>query len=79
MKIEGQFHGEIDQKRFYMPGTKFIDTCRVCQRQAIWDGKQEYLSYPDVGKPIDFDWYCPDCGNEWNTKILIQISISEVK
>lgn len=78
MKIEGKVIAETDVKRFYLPGIKLIHQCPECEEEQIWNGSSDYLSYPYIGKPIDFDFYCQHCDHEWTHRILLDLSVKEV-
>jgi len=61
MKIEGKVTGEVDYKRFYLPGLKITAQCPVCKKDLLFDGDHDYISYPKLGSPSVVYFYCEAC------------------
>jgi hypothetical protein len=78
MKIESLPPTSIECKRLYLP-FKIILTCPKCGQDTEIDlSRQHYLSYPEVGVPMDYDCYCIYCDHEWTEKIQLTIGLSVV-
>ena len=69
--------GEIDVKRFYIPGTIIQDHCPECKHLNELDLEDQYLSYPKVGEPEGLYFHCDECEHEWQPEIIIEIKVSE--
>lgn len=78
MQVHGKFKGEIEVKRFYMPGIKFTELCPECSEPWEWDGESDYISNPVVGKPETIHAYCQECEREWEGQILLEVKITVV-
>lgn len=57
-RIEGTMRGEMDEKRFYLPGVVVRDACPKCGAAYERDYVGSYLSYPTAGEPFDLTLYC---------------------
>lgn len=77
MKIEGQVKGQSETKRFYLPGIKVSDECPKCGETNIWDGSDEYISYPLFGTPFEFNFCCA-CEAEWSKLVTLNLALTEV-
>ncbi len=65
---------ELDLKRCYLPFTVHAQ-CPQCKEMVEADlSDSYYLSYPKVGKPIEFGLYCETC--EKDIKVLLVLKIS---
>lgn len=66
-----------DYKRCYVPGYVIKDVCPKCGTVAEDDLGTDYLSYPDLNKPMDHGMYCrnEECGGEWTVKIVLRMSV----
>ena len=43
------------------------------------DFSTEYLSYPVTNVPKEINFYCSNCEEEWDKKVILRISLEEVK
>lgn len=75
MQIHGKFKGEIEVKRFYLPGIKFTELCPKCSEPWEFDGDSEYISNPVVGEPEKVHAYCCECEHEWERKIVLNVTV----
>jgi hypothetical protein len=78
VRVKGKARGQLDVKRFYLPGVTISDDCPKCRREVAYPlstGNDRYLSYPIVGEPSDFHFYCHECGAEWTVRLLLTISL----
>lgn len=76
IKIKGTCKGQMDDKRFKVPGVIVEDECPKCG--AAWKadlGKDHYLCYPIVGKPYDLNGYCHKCQAEWSVRVILRVSL----
>ena len=65
----------VEVKRFYIPFT--IETkCPNCNKKNVTNLEREYLSYPPLGDPFEFGFYCSDCDYDWTEKIILDIVLS---
>ena len=78
MKIEPLVPTSIECKRLYLP-FKITLTCPECGQNTERDlSRQDYLSYPKVGVPMDYPCYCIYCDHEWTEKVQLTIGLSVV-
>ena len=77
MRVEGKVKGPSETKRFYMPGLKIYDNCPECGIENVWDGAEDYISYPPIGQPFKFNFYC-FCNTEWQRMIVIDYTLTQV-
>lgn len=68
-----------DIKRFYLPGITVTRKCPHCNAIMTWDGSEEYLCSPNVGK-FHFHFYCQACDEEsyFDANLSINIEIAEL-
>lgn len=85
-KIIGTCNGaEIDVKRFYVPGVQIESQCPKCESTRTRNLADFYLSFPVVGKPSDFHFYCEEsntgefCNTEWDVKIILDMNVRIVE
>lgn len=75
-------HGEIDDKRFYLPGVVLEDTCPSGDHVVTMDLGEQYLSYPIIGAVDSAWWYCGQCedagrrGEDVNWRLNYRLNIS---
>ena len=62
--------GEVAVKRFYVP-IEVHEKCPKCNHDVVWDGEEDYLSYPNGEEVIEF--YCDNCDNDFTSKKTIEI------
>ena len=75
-KVKGKFDGDIEVKRFYMPGIIVEDECSKCLEVVEWSGESDYISYPNTSdKNMHVHMYCQDCENEWEIPITLEITV----
>lgn len=75
-KIVGKFtEGNIDVKRFYLPGISLESCCPKCGMKVTRDFGANYISYPVVGKPEPAYMYCEECDEEWRVSLILDISV----
>lgn len=79
MKIVGKASGEIDVKRFYIPGLEVQGNCPKCRAEFTRDFSTDYLSYPQIGEPKTLHLYCPECDHEWQRQMVLDISLKLIK
>lgn len=78
-KITGSFKGEVDCKRFYMPGVVASDICPKCAKDIVLDHNQHYIEYPTIGTPCLLYFYCSGCDTDWTRKVLLNLQITAVE
>jgi C4-type Zn-finger protein len=66
----------LDVKRFYH-GHEIKDDCPKCKTTEVI-GEDEYISYPNFGRPTEIHFYCGKCNHKWSRKVLITVNIDEV-
>jgi len=76
MKIIGSFIGNVECKRFYMPGIKVFSVCPKCNEERELDFNNQYLSYPVVNRFQPFYFYCKPCEENWEEEAMLEIKIS---
>jgi len=54
--------GSVEMKRFYFDDI-FTVECPKCEMPVEFDGRSDYLSYPEIGDSLDM--YCQECEHEW--------------
>lgn len=72
-KIQGNMIGEIDVKRFYLPGIELHAECHGCGEVLETDFDIEYLGYPPVGKPFKHEMWCEHCDVE--TTVMLKLNV----
>jgi hypothetical protein len=81
--VSGHACGEIDEKRFFIPGLKLTGTCPTCSATVEVDFSDAYLTYPSIGEPIRFgmrhavendEGY--DDEHEWIVMLHLDISLT---
>lgn len=82
MRIEGNMNEsqeELEVKRFYLPNIKVIDNCPKCNKEIVFDGNMNYISYPKLNSPESVHFYCEDCDEEWekNIKLTVNVEVCE--
>lgn len=78
MKINGKIT-ELEVKRFYMYGVTIESQCPCCKETHTFDGEKDCLDYPPVNEEINISFYCEDCNEEWNEKIILEINVKGVE
>lgn len=73
--ITGTMKGELDVKRFYMPGVKIKCKCPACGAPWEMDMALDYLSYPSAGKPTNASGYCGKCEHEWPVMVIVRVTV----
>lgn len=79
VKITGKATGEIDVKRFYMPGVKLESDCPECKTKNKQDMGDDYVSYPSFNTEFGFGFYCHECNHEWEEDVIIEVKLKAVK
>lgn len=74
MPRETTIRGEIEAKRFYLPGFTLSRECTDCGEQIEWDGDHQYISNPELEVRETIDLYC-DCGQEVQVDIVLHLSV----
>lgn len=69
---------DVEVKRFYVPGLKFMDDCPKCNKGVVMDLARDYLSYPSFNEPNAIRFYCQDCDAEWSRDILLELTVRAV-
>lgn len=76
--IIGTMRGQIDCKRFHMPGVKIAIDCQ-CGRRVEKDlSGPHYLAYPTVGEAFEEIVFCTDCGTETPVRVLLDVTLTAV-
>jgi len=73
--------GMLDIKRFRFPLT-FTCMCPKCKSGAsVGFEMVDYLSYPELGKNIEYPVYCEECDDhfEINIKLELHIEVTDSK
>ena len=77
--IIGENVGQVDTKRFYIPGVMLGATCPDCKSEVFQDFHgNDYLINPVMGVPIERTIYCEHCYHEWTCKIIVKIDVKVV-
>lgn len=63
-KVVGRAKGELQDKRFHIPGVKIKTKCPKCGTPQQKDLSQEYFSYPQINKFQDFHFECDEYMDE---------------
>ena len=72
-KITGQITDSLDDKRCYLP--LVIKTkCQTCKEELVRDFNDDYLSYPDLSKPVEVGFYCENCESEYYFNVDLKIT-----
>lgn len=75
-QVIGRASGQIDVKRFYIPGVKVIGNCKHCGKPVSFDMASHYLSYPVFGSESTEYFYCEPCDENTEFKIQLDLRIS---
>ena len=75
MEIKGELKGELDMKRFYLGNVKIYDNCPKCNTKNEYGGY--CLHRPLMNEANTLNWFCSNCEHEWNTQIILNISIEK--
>jgi hypothetical protein len=73
-KITGTPSGEIDVKRFYLPGVIVEQACPGCGVKCSNDLADQYLSYPPMNGPTKVYMGC-ECGEEWTIAARVEVRL----
>ena len=65
---------ELQVKRLCLP-VRLALKCPKCKITTIKDLNREYLSYPIVNRPEELYHCCPNCENEFDTKITLKMTM----
>lgn len=67
--------GIVDVKRFHVPFRLSL-SCD-CGKLITQDfSKNEYLMYPELGKPFRLIFWCKDCEKEHYREVVLNISLT---
>ena len=79
-RVEGVMSGDLDVKRFYLPGVVIHSQCPKCGAEYARDMADSYLSYPTAGEPFAYGCYCAreGCEHEWEMMMRIDVTLSVV-
>lgn len=86
-KIKGKIKGEIDVKRFYLPGIIVESKCPKCEHLHEVNMSTQYLSHPVINEPETIGFYCEEdtitentyCDTDWEVKIKLSMEVELVK
>ncbi len=67
--------GSINVKRFYLIGVQLREKCPTCGEMVEWDGDDQYVSYPVLGKVEKIYMYCDGCGNDFPKSIRLSLTV----
>lgn len=73
--IKGKPEGEIDEKRFYLPGVVVNWKCDNCGHQHVHDFYQHHLSYPKMNVLFDETLWFTECNHEETVKLMLRINL----
>lgn len=76
--ITGKCSGQIEVKRFYMPGIVIDAVCPNCNEMVVDDFAENYISFPEVGSPFIYGLYCRECEHEWEFKLQLDITLKVI-
>lgn len=77
--IEGSCNGIQLDKRFYLPGIVLKSTCPTCNLPWVWDGDEQYVSYPVSGEPKVIHASCEQCDEEWEAgKLVVRVTVEAI-
>jgi hypothetical protein len=63
------------EKRQHAPYT-VVDACPKCGHDnEVNLARDHYLSYPIAGKPEEVYHVCSRCEHEWQTKVIVRITL----
>jgi hypothetical protein len=62
----------IDVKRFYLDN--IASDCPKCGHEC----RNSYLSYPTANEPFDLDFYCGNCEEEHERRVLLEVRFTFV-
>lgn len=79
MRIIGSFVGNVECKRFYMPGIKAFSVCPKCKEERELDFKDQYLSYPVVNRFQNVYFFCEPCNTDWEEEVKLEVSLKAKK
>jgi hypothetical protein len=74
--INGIMKGKLDTKRGYFPGVLITTICPDCKEDNFFDGRTDYIYYPEVDKPQDVSMYCHYCECEYHITVVIKLTVS---
>jgi hypothetical protein len=73
-------------KRCYLPITIY-DNCPKCGKEIAKDLSEDYLSYPEIGRPLKVGMYhyeegdaengSKDIEHEWDVKVVLSVTLEE--
>lgn len=75
-KVISKAEGQIDEKRLYLPGLELESTCPKCKKTFTRDFGDDYLSYPEVGRPYIICLYCENCEYEYDVRVQIDVTMT---
>ena len=79
-RVTGKMYGEIDCKRFYMPGVELMALCPKCGAGCGILYDTQYLSYPVANEWTTETLVCPDCEPHFEFPVKIRLKVElEVK
>jgi len=77
-RVEGAMVGEIEVKRFHMPGVTIRATCPACSEPYAADMARGYFMYPAVASPFTTNCHCRSCDHDWTVTVRIDVTLSVV-
>ena len=78
-KVTGTAYGEIDVKRFYIPGIKIKGKCKHCGKKVVFDLSEHYITNPVIGGTNQEWFYCEACDQNTELNIKIDISVTVIE
>lgn len=66
--------GSLEIKRLYLP-VKVSVKCHHCHNILTYDFEEQYLSYPNIGKPKQCGVYCEDCDRETFFESTLEVTL----
>jgi hypothetical protein len=73
--VEGEVQGQLDVKRFQLPGLTVRGECPECSKPFALDLKSHYLSYPTVGTPVTVHTCCEHCDREFAFDVTVRLTL----
>ena len=74
-RITGQMKGQIDCKRFYMPGVRVHSECPKCGKHFDNEFEGDSFNNPFANEPEKLYFYCDHCNEEWQVPVILKVSL----
>ena len=74
-KITGNMAGELDIKRFVMPGVIIESKCSKCNEIEVVDLEEREFRYPKVNEVFYYEFDCKKCKHTWNDAFFLKVEL----